>query len=332
MTGPRRCLHPFLFALLMWLGAGLAAAHEVRPAYLSLREVGADRFDVLFKTPMSGDLRLALYVRFPDGVTAEPGVARPTGDAMVQSWSIRAPGGLGGKSIEIDGLESTMTDALVRVEFADGHVWNARLTPSSPATGIPDRPGLFDTMSTYLVLGVEHILAGFDHLLFVAGLMLLTGANRRIVTVITAFTAAHSLTLAAATLGYANVPQRPVEAVIALSIVFLAVEILRSRAGRTSITSGMPWIAAFLFGLLHGFGFAGALAEVGLPAGQVPVALLFFNLGVEAGQLLFVAALALAITLAGRLTKPMPRWTQAVPAYALGSIAMVLVVQRLSNF
>ena len=176
------------------------------------------------------------------------------------------------------------------MSFADGSTWIQRLTPQQPATVIPVQPGAWEVAGTYLGLGVEHILTGIDHLLFVLALLLLTTGTWRLLKTVTAFTVAHSITLALATLGLVHVPPKPVEAVIALSIVFVAAEILHARRGRIGLAARMPWIVAFTFGLLHGFGFAGALSEVGLPAGQIPVALLFFNLGVEAGQLLFIAA------------------------------------------
>ena len=183
-----------------------------------------------------------------------------------------------------------------------------------------------------MVLGIEHIWGGVDHLLFVLALLLIVKGLRRVILTITAFTVAHSITLAAATLGYVHVPGAPVEAAIALSIVFVAAEIVHGLQGRPGLTARAPWIVAFTFGLLHGFGFAGALAEVGLPQHAIPVALLFFNVGVELGQLLFVGAVALVVRALGEARMTWPRWSEAVPAYAIGTVAMFWVIQRVLDF
>jgi hydrogenase/urease accessory protein HupE len=314
------------------VGACLASAslaHEVRPAYLNLKEEASGTFDVLFKTPMVGDLRLSLGVSFSGKVRAvTPVVSRKTNDALVQTWRIQASEGLAGNEVRIVGLENTVSDALLRVEFADGRSWDQRLTPAAPLATVPAAQSGSGAAATYFSLGVEHILLGYDHLLFVLGLFLLTSTFRHLAGAITAFTAAHSITLAAATLRLVHVPSKPVEAVIALSIAFLAVEIVRARSQQGGIAARAPWIVAFGFGLLHGFGFAGALSEIGMPSGHVPIALLFFNLGVEAGQLLFVAA-AIALAAASRLLSVrLPRWATFVPPYLIGSLAMAWFVQR----
>jgi hydrogenase/urease accessory protein HupE len=337
----RRCgagaaLRGTLLAACATLFAALpAAAHEVRPAYLDLRELAPGEFSVLWKTPMLGDARLALAPDFSAASnTATPMVTRLRPGAALQTWTLRAAS-LRGQTLRIAGLESTMTDALVRIEFMDGSSWTQRLTPSEPAAMIPLREGALEVAGTYFASGVDHILIGIDHLLFVLALLIITGSGWRLVATVTAFTLAHSITLSAATLGLVRVPQGPVEAVIALSIVFVAVEIVHGAQGRTGLAARMPWLVAFVFGLLHGFGFAGALAEVGLPEGRIPLALLFFNLGVEAGQLLFIGAV-LALILLGRRAVPRlpplaPRAAAALsllPAYAIGSIAMFWVLQR----
>jgi hypothetical protein len=324
-----------LLAALM-LGACLATvgiAHEVRPAYLDLKEGSSGSFDVLFKTPMVGDLRLSLGVGFSGSVQAvTPVTSRTTGDALVQTWRIQVSGFLAGQQVRIVGLENTVSDALLRVEFADGRVWDQRLTPAAPAATVPAATSGSGVAATYFSLGVEHILLGYDHLLFVLGLILVTGSLRQLAAAITAFTAAHSITLAAATLGLVSVPPKPVEAVIALSIAFLAVEIVHSRTGRPGIAARAPWIVAFAFGLLHGLGFAGALSEIGIPAGHIPIALFFFNVGVEAGQLLFVAAV-MTLWAGVRLARvPLPSWAALVPPYLIGSLAMAWFVQRVAAF
>jgi hypothetical protein len=255
-----------------------------------------------------------------------------TGHASVRTWrlSLREP--LRGRSLRIDGLTGTMTDVLVRIEFADGGAWVARLTPQAPGVVIPERPGAASVARTYFALGVEHILLGVDHLLFVLALLVITRGMKPLLLTITAFTLAHSITLGLATLGLVSVPTAPAEAVIALSIVFVAAEILRARKGVDGLAARAPWTVAFIFGLLHGFGFAGALAEIGLPQGQIPLALFSFNVGVEAGQLLFVAA-SLAVAAAARRTRVgLPRWAELVPPYAIGSVAMFWFFQRVAAF
>ena len=321
-----------LVAVLLFLAVP-AFAHEMRPAYLELHEDPAGEFHVLWKTPMRGEMRLALSPEFsgPTEVLT-PVTPRERGGAAIQTWRLRAVEPLRGQSIRIRGLESTMTDALVRVQFLDGTTWTQRLTPREPAATIPIRQSSLAVAIVYLKLGVEHILLGIDHLLFVLSLLIITRGTWPLVKTVTAFTVAHSVTLALATLGFVHMPQAPVEAVIALSIVFVAAEIVRAWGGQEGITARAPWIVAFIFGLLHGFGFAGALSEVGLPQGQIPVALLFFNVGVELGQLFFIGAVLSVMTIIRHIRVPLPRWTELVPPYAIGSMAMFWVLQRLAAF
>ena len=316
----------------LFLG-GDTFAHEVRPAYLELRETAPGNFDVLFKTPMRGDARLALDVSFSGSVKrASPVTSRARDSAMIQTWRLSAIEPLAGQEVRIDGLASTMTDALVRVEFIDGREWIERLTPGAPRATIPAGQSGWSVAVAYLQLGVEHILLGVDHLLFVLTLILIAPNTRQLVMAITAFTVAHSVTLAAATLGLVNVPPPPVEAAIALSIAFVALEIVRAQEGEADIAARAPWVVALAFGLLHGFGFAGALSEVGLPSGHIPAALLFFNVGVEIGQLVFVAVV-LSLAAFFRLARnPLPRWATVAPAYLIGSLAMFWVIERVAAF
>ena len=241
-------------------------------------------------------------------------------------------GGITGRTIAIDGLNATMTDVLVRLERTDGTTQVTRLSPSEPSFVVQATPSALQVAGTYLSLGIEHILLGIDHLLFVLALLILVDGRRRLLWTITAFTIAHSLTLGAATLGFVNIPQTPVEAIIALSIVFVASEIVHARQGRPGLTQRWPWIVAFTFGLLHGFGFAGALTEIGLPAQAVPLALLFFNVGVEAGQLLFIAAVGVVIVVARRVALPQPAWAWRVPAYGIGAVAAFWSIERVAGF
>jgi hypothetical protein len=306
-------------------------AHEVRPAYLDLREERAGVFRVLWKTPMQGELRLSLSPVF-SGRTENltPVATRHVDNAAVQTWLLEAVEPLRGQSVRIAGLEATMTDALVQAEFVDGTTWTERLTPGRAAALIPARQSSLAVVGLYLTLGLEHILLGVDHLLFVAALLLITQGGWRLFKAVTAFTVAHSITLGLATLGFVHVPSAPVEAVIALSIVFVASEIVRTYRGRTGITARAPWIVAFAFGLLHGFGFAGALSAVGLPQGDIPLALLSFNVGVEVGQLLFIFVALRLIAAMRFILVPMPRQAALVAPYAIGIVAMFWVIQRIA--
>jgi hydrogenase/urease accessory protein HupE len=321
-----------LAALAVLLVSASAFAHEIRPAYLELREEKPGEFSVLWKTPMLGEGRLSLEPEFSgDAKAVTPVTTRTPPGAAIQQWTLRAPT-LRGQTLRIRGLEGTMTDALVRIEFTDGATWVQRLTAKEPSASIPMRQSGWSVAGVYLKLGVGHILFGIDHLLFVLALLIITRGGWKLVKTVTAFTVAHSITLAAATLGFVHVPQRPVEAVIALSIVFGAAEIVQGYRGGVGVTARAPWVVAFTFGLLHGFGFAGALSEVGLPQGHIPLALLFFNLGVEVGQLLFIAAALGFIALMRRIRVPFPRWAELVPHYAIGSVAMFWVIQRIAAF
>jgi hydrogenase/urease accessory protein HupE len=216
--------------------------------------------------------------------------------------------------------------------MADGAIHINVLRPDSANFSIPEKPSRLAVSGTYLVLGVEHILGGIDHLLFVLGLLLIVRGRRLLLKTITAFTIAHSLTLALAILGFVQVPQAPVEAVIALSILFLAVELCKQHRGTVGLTARSPWLVALCFGLLHGFGFAGALSEVGLPHADIPFALLFFNVGVEAGQILFVAAVLLLIRQLRKTSLNWPGWAIQIPPYAIGSLAAFWVIERTLSF
>ena len=326
------------------LSCSPVSAHEVRPAYLELRQTAPDTYDVLWKVPARGDnMRLGIYVEFPSGAT---NVTTPrtliANDASTERWIVKRTGGLTGDKIYITGLEATMTDVLVRIENLDGTTQVTRVTPSSPSFVVAAAASALDVTRTYLVLGMEHILFGVDHLLFVLALLILVKGWRKLVGTITAFTVAHSITLAAATLGFVHVPSKPVEATIALSIVFVACEIVHGRQGRSGLTEIWPWVIAFSFGLLHGFGFAGALSEVGLPQNAIPLALLFFNIGVEVGQLLFIgvvmAVIALAVRAASKFSQSniTPQsafsWCENISAYAIGTVAAFWLIERTLSF
>jgi hydrogenase/urease accessory protein HupE len=323
-----------LLILVLALLVAPAAAHEARPAYLQLHQIDAETYDAFWKVPGLGeDKRLAIHVQFAPGTdtVGAPSVSFAN-NAFLQRWRVHRDGGFDGSSIRIEGLEATLTDALVRIERLDGTTQTVKVSPSSPAFTVEAEPGRWEVARAYLVLGIEHILLGVDHLLFVLALMILVKGAKRLLWTITAFTAAHSLTLAAATLGWIHVPIPPVEAGIALSIVFLASEIVHTRTGRPSLTYRKPWIVAFAFGLLHGLGFASALSEVGLPANAIPIALLFFNVGVEVGQLMFIASALAIVAGARRLPLPPVVWNWRLPVYAIGAVASCWTIQRVGQF
>ena len=308
-------------------------AHETRPGYLELKEVAPGRYEVLFKRPGSDGPRLRITADLPANCQTLTAVSTyHTSQATLERWTVECEGGIIGGTIGIGGLEAELTEVLVQIRSLDAFAYTVRLRPDAPSFVVPEAPSAWETARTYLVLGVEHILLGFDHLLFVFALMLIVKGMWLLVKTITAFTVAHTITLGAATLGFVHVPGAPVEAVIALSIMFLASELAHSRLGRPGMTQSYPWIVASTFGLLHGFGFAGALAEVGLPQGQIPTALFLFNVGVEVGQLLFVGVVLLAAYTARRLRLRWPVWSWRLPAYAIGSIAAFWTVQRVVAF
>jgi hydrogenase/urease accessory protein HupE len=280
-------------------------------------------------------MRLPVVLQFPDGVrnVTEP-AERELPDSIVERRIVEAADGLAGKRIEIVGLQATITDVLVRVKLADGAVSTMLVRPSQPWVDIEAAAGPLQVARTFIAQGIEHILFGYDHLLFVLALILVARNWRALLLTVTSFTAAHSITLTLATLGFVHVPGPPVEAAIALSILLLAAEIIRIRHGQQSLTAQRPWLVAFAFGLLHGLGFAGALSNLSLPAGDIPLALLFFNVGVEIGQLLFIA-LILAVVASIRALKYPPllgRSAFAMTTYAIGIVASFWFIERLAGF
>ena len=283
---------------------------------------------------MKGDLVLSLNPVLPDScVERIPPSSMKSGGAMITRWSLTCATGIYKKQIRIDGLENTMTDVLVGVVHQDGVTQMVRLTPSETGFEVAAKTSNLDVIKVYTALGIEHILLGVDHLLFVFALLLIVRGWRRLIGTITAFTLAHSITLAAATMGYVHVPQAPVEAVIALSILFLAVEIVHGKQGKKGAAARWPWMVAFVFGLLHGFGFAGALAEVGLPQQAIPLALVFFNVGVELGQLLFVATVLSLGYLLHKLKLPkLLDWSETIAIYSIGGLSSFWLFERVSGF
>jgi hydrogenase/urease accessory protein HupE len=331
---------PFTLVVVAWLLTAIvpARADEFKPAYLQLTQLDRETYDVLWKVPAIDEATtLKAKPQFPDGTETLTDVRSTFARGVtVQRWRIRVPQGLDGKAILFSQLSETRIDVLARLVHLDGTVQLERILPVNPSFIGRRSPGRLEVVRTYTILGIEHILSGFDHLLFVLALVLLVHGIRRLLVTITAFTAAHSLTLAGATLGWVHVPGPPVEASIALSIVFVASEIVHTRQGRYSVTQHYPWVVAFTFGLLHGFGFAGALAEVGLPQSSIPIALLFFNVGVELGQVMFVGAVLTVITVGWRVARKLrvsqPIWLWRIAPYTIGALASFWLVERVAAF
>lgn len=319
------CALVFLLSFKSW-------SHEIRPAYLQIIQTSETTYQVLWKVPRKGDMVISLRPIFPEGfLLEEAGMGKPSIDGMVNHYTLRGDESLAGKSLYIDNLNKTLVDVLVTVEYLNGEKATLMLKPDRPRALLSGTTTKGDVIKTYTVLGVEHIWFGIDHLLFVLALIIITVGFKKIVKTITAFTLAHSITLSMAVLGYADLAGPPVEAVIALSIVFLAVEIVRKIMGKDTLTSKKPWLVAFTFGLLHGFGFAGALADVGLPQTEIPLALAFFNVGVELGQIIFVVAV-LGVLRILALKKDWPMVVKQIPAYAIGSVAAFWTIERIAGF
>lgn len=322
-------------ALLALLAAAAPAiAHESRPAYLEIEETAAGQYTLQWRTPVLAGVRLPVVLQVPEGVSnlREPVIMDLADSRLERRWIEAGPEGLTGKRIEFPGLQYTITDAVVRVSLLDGRNWMVIARPGQPWVDIEAAPGSLALAGDFLRQGMYHILSGPDHLLFVLGLLLLVATPWMLVKTITAFTVAHSITLAAATLGFVEPPAPPIEAAIALSIMFLALEIFKARRGETSFTIRHPWVVAFAFGLLHGFGFASALSHAGLPPGDVPLALLFFNVGVELGQLAFVAAVLLLMRASRAFLKRLPPRAGLLPAYVIGTLGAFWLLQRLASF
>lgn len=306
-----------------------ASAHEIRPAYLQIREIEPSTYDLLWKTPAQGEMRLAINVIMPSpcrnlGLTRTSLVSA----AAIEHRRVVCEGGISGKHITFENLATTLTDVIVRFEPISAAPKTLRVNGATPFVVIPAQQSISEVAGTYFSFGVEHILLGFDHLLFVLCLLMLVEDRKRLLAAITAFTVAHSITLAATTFGWVRLASAPVEACIALSIAFLAAEIIKTRAGRARETLLRPELAAFGFGLLHGFGFASALHDIGMPDDSLPLALVSFNLGVEAGQILFVAAVLALTWLWQRYARHVPASVYRASAYMAGIIASFWFIER----
>lgn len=329
-------MRPVFTLILLWLicFAPKAYAHEIKPGYLEIKQSVASSasndvfvYTVIWKAPIRLGRPLAVTPEFPDNCQNTID-AKPKYEALsvVTRSALSCETPLQGSQLMLNGLDATLTDVLIRFEQLSGEQQTLRATADHPVVTIATVPSSWAVAKTFFVLGVEHIWFGFDHLLFVLGLVLLISGTRRIIETITAFTIAHSVTLIATTLGWVSVSIRPVEAVIALSIIFLATEIAKKTPGQTRFTERNPWIVASTFGLLHGFGFASALSNIGMPDQDIPIALLTFNLGVEFGQLAFVAALLIILHLLTRIS--MRQKSELLASYLIGSLSVFWLLER----
>jgi hydrogenase/urease accessory protein HupE len=314
---------------LLFLLPCLARAHDVQPAYLEVRLTDATHLAVMWKVPARTALtRLAVTFPAEWKITAGP-MDTGSRENVVTRWVLSCPAeGLDGRRLGVIGLEMIPADVIVRIVRLDGSAVVTRLNPAATSFVIEAKPGVWHLIMTYTLLGIDHILMGMDHLLFVLGLLMIVKTRWILLKTITAFTIAHSLTLAIATLGYASAPLLPLNAAIALSILFLGPEMVRRKRGQTSLTIEHPWVIAFAFGLVHGFGFASGLTSLGLSHNEIPPALLLFNVGVEIGQLIFVAVI-LGLEKSFRVLEVQwTRWAEWIPAYVVGGLGAFWTVQR----
>lgn len=322
-----------LLASFLW--TGLAAAHEVRPAYLEIDQTGPGAYAITWKQPTMGDVAIHLVPHMTNGWLAQTPSDQYASDGfLVRQWTIRdpKPKALDGQTVSIEGLSDTITDVFVRIRLKDGRALDQIVRPQAPQMKIGFGGAAPSGLLSFLVLGVQHILSGPDHLLFVLGLLLIVRDRWMLLKTITAFTAAHSLTLAAATLWHIQLPVALLNALVALSILFVAPEAIRAArnaqaGGETSLTIRHTWIVAFAFGLLHGMGFANGLTTLGLSKAELIPALALFNVGVEIGQLTFLAVV-LALRRSFRLMAI--AWPPAVaqlPAYAIGALGAMWTIQ-----
>jgi hydrogenase/urease accessory protein HupE len=314
---------------LLWISALTPAlGHEVRPALLLVTERPEHHYDFMWKRPAQGGTAVHLRPRISGGLLdGPPDAVVSLPDFEISYWR-DVPSALDGRTLQVEGLDQTITDALVSITLANGRSIQAILSPQKPHL-ILNLHEMGAAVHAYVVLGIQHILTGTDHLAFVFGLMMLVRRMTPLIKTITAFSIAHSITLAATALHVISVYPAVIESLVALSIVFVAVELVHCDRGEESITARYPWMVAFTFGLLHGAAFAGALAEVGLPSNDIPLSLLLFNVGVELGQLLFIATVFTIGWMLSRLLTRIPEWTQRFSPYAIGPLAAFWFIERL---
>ncbi len=327
-------MKPIVYVLLLFFGTLFCVADEIKLSYLEIKQNSSQEYAVLLKTPVKEKKKLPIELILPKGCTLiSSKTSHLVKNSYIDRWRMRCHDGLEGKTFFLEGLKETGTELLLRIELLSGVYHSRLLSPLNVSYTVPKDESSWQIVQTYTWLGITHILLGFDHLLFVFALLMLVKSMRRLLLTVTAFTLAHSLTMVVATLGIVHVPQAPVEAIIALSILFLAMEIIHEKQGKVGVTSRYPWIIAFIFGLLHGFGFAGALAEIGLPQQAVTLALVFFNIGVEIGQLLFVSTVVLVVVMLRRFTyETVLDKLQTFVVYMMGGISSFWLIERTLSF
>ncbi len=316
---------------LLPLASVVGYAHEVRPGYLEITEKQPGQYKVLWKAPSRAGMRMLIKPVLPEECRDQtvPSIHQLPGSFIERRTVACGPGGLAGKTITIDGLSATITDVLVRLSHANNQTQTVLLKPKTPSFRVVGVQHWIEAFISYINMGIKHILYGVDHLLFILGLLLLSSGWRLLLKTVTAFTVGHSISLALATFGWVDVPAPPLSAAIALSIVFLAGELARAQRGEISLTIRSPWMVAFAFGLLHGLGFAGALVQLGLPRGDIPMALFCFNVGVEIGQIVFVAVILIVMGSLKKIQFDLPPKWKPLPVYAMGSVAAFWFVGRL---
>ncbi len=325
----------WMLVVLLALCAGLrgeAFAHQSQPGSLELRQLGADRYEVIWRAPIYYGRPHPARLQLPDNwqTVGEPTVRQLSDSALHRRIVTVGRASINGSVIRFPGLEGTITDVFVRVSRLDGTTYTQVVRPSRPDAVLRGERPWYVSSLEYLAVGFHHIILGVDHLLFILGLLIIVQGRMMLLKTITAFTVAHSITLALATLGYANVPTQPLTAAIALSILFLGPEIVRVWRGETSFTIRHPWVVAFAFGLLHGFGFASGLSVTGMPRAELAPALLFFNVGVELGQLGFVALILILLQSFKKIELRWPRWVNVLPGYTVGSLGAYWTIQRVT--
>lgn len=317
------------------LGPAVVFGDEIRPAMLQIVERQGGWVDLTWKVPVRGDRGLGLTPVLPDFLerTGPTSGRRTTDGAWIEYGTYRTGGRpLTGETLRIDGLGAIQTDVIVRVLLEDGVEHSTILRPGNASYTLPEQETQLELALAYWIMGTIHILEGFDHLLFLLMLLLIVSGFWPLVKTVTAFTVAHSLTLALATLGVVNIPSAPTEAVISLSILLLAVEVARKNCGDSTISERFPWVVAFMFGLVHGLGFAGALSEIGVPRNEVPLALLAFNVGVETGQLIFIVSVSCLLWLLERMQSSSRLFATRAMPYAVGGISAFWTIQRVASF
>jgi len=320
----------FCIGVLFFSFWSMAYAHETRPGFFELISKDTETYSVLWKRPAGGETTIRIAPEIPSGcLFSSPDGARAIAGAVIARGTLKCPAGLAGRELRIAGLEATMTDVLVRLTHSDGRIESHILRPSSPSVVIRGTESLRDLALSYVETGVRHITGGADHLLFVVGLMMIVGNGWRLLQTITSFTIAHSVTLAVATLGYTTPASGPLNLLISLSVMFLAPDVLRAARGETSLTIKSPWVIAFGFGLIHGFGFADGLSTAGLPSSAIPTALLWFNVGVEVGQLGCIAVLLSTAKALRSLDVPWDPFTSTIPAYLIGASGAFWTIERI---